>query len=156
MSTIESTRTHEENIIVEDITKMIGKDAIYIQFQYDHHRIMPTNHASSTLRALTPDSGEFQRASIDVPLGGHRCYRWVSLGSLLSIMHGMPPVQGGRWNLLPGMLAPAMYTDKDIKTRVYCYGTLFAACKEGKATLLWAGSQTSQNSNMLGHYSRWA
>ena len=32
-------------------------------------------------------------------------------------------------------LPPSMFTDKDIKTRVYCYGTLFAAYKEGKGNL---------------------
>ena len=50
-------------------------------------------------------------------------------------MHGMPPVPDGKWNLLPGMLAPSMFTDQDIKARVYCYGTLFAATKEGTGNL---------------------
>ena len=97
--------------------------------------LLPGSHQQSIIRALTPFEDEFQKSSIDVPPTGHRCFRWDSLGSLLSIMVGLPQIQGSRWNLTQGMMAPAMATDEDIRARVYYYGTLHAASKEGSGNL---------------------
>ena len=129
---IQSTRSEGTIVWTEDIKQVVHGEAVYLELEYaDPPIILGSDHTSTTLRAITSRSDEYDRGQINVSPEGHTCFRWDSFGSILSVAKGLPTALGTSWKLGQGRYAPAMATDSDIRARVYCYGTLTAANKQG-------------------------
>ena len=78
----------QEFAYTEDLREIVHADAVRIELDYAKPPIVASDHASSTIRVRTGLPDEKARCSGTVPGNGRRCFRWDSIGSVISILFG--------------------------------------------------------------------
>ena len=136
--TLYHTRSEKEEEVTEYVEGVHGKGSTMLLYQYKQTPMVAAD-GNTQLRCYLPKHrskpGTFTM-TVDSTVGTWAT-RFDSLISHLCVMKGFPDSGGGvkdpklDFDLPPGRLAPAVYTDEQVRAAGYCYGTLAAVPDSG-------------------------